>query len=138
MPILPDRRDGVGTDRHDRLQAGGGGIADPGFKHGRIGSVAHLIVPAAAFSAWTTRPHQGERIPAGVPVIPLHDQFFFFAAGCDGCGFHNELRRGNDFKKILSGPARPGCIVGSGQIPPVITVGLFRAFCHQENLRIEG
>ena len=48
------------------------------------------------------------------------------------------LWRWNGREKILHCPAGPGCIIGSSQIPPGITVGLFRAFRDQENLRIKG
>ena len=70
MPVLPDWRDGIGTNWHNGLKAGSGGIGLDCFKNSRIGRIAHAIVPAAAFGAWASRSQQGKRIPTGVPVIP--------------------------------------------------------------------
>ena len=48
------------------------------------------------------------------------------------------LWRWDGVKIILHGPAIPGCIISSGQMPPCIAVCLFRPIVDQEDLRIKG
>jgi len=48
------------------------------------------------------------------------------------------LWRWNGAKIILHRPAIPGCVIISGQMPPCITVSLFRPIVHQEDFRIKS
>jgi len=49
VPVLPERGDAIRADWNHVVQAGGGGIGQVRFENGRVGSIAHFVMPAAAF-----------------------------------------------------------------------------------------
>jgi hypothetical protein len=62
MTVLPDRADAIRAYRDKGLQTDGGRVRELDAEDARVGGVTHLVMPAAAFCAWTTCPKQGKWI----------------------------------------------------------------------------
>jgi hypothetical protein len=70
VSIFPFNRNRIRTDGLQVLDARFWANRDRHFKNSRIGYPIHLIMPAPAFSTWTSLPHQSKRISAEMTIVP--------------------------------------------------------------------
>ena len=78
VTILPDNGEGIGSHGNDIVDARGGCIPQLDVEYLRIRFGAHVLVPATAGGAGTSRPQQLKRIDARVIVVPGDRKFFGF------------------------------------------------------------